>query len=219
VCTCSRPAADSTFRLRACVCVTQPDRLHGRPLLDCAAVTIAAGRQVAGASKEPALRCTCGVAAGGGCGCIPAQPGHPAQGHQARELPAGQTCQPLCQQEQTCQGESPPSTCPCGMFVWRAGSACASCHLHGTFTSLNDAPLLDCTRHTRAVLLLSCMQVKLIDLGMAGLYRPNKPVHGCMGSPGFIAPEVILGEPHTVRQCWLGVLVWCAVSLHSCFLP
>lgn len=41
-------------------------------------------------------------------------------------------------------------------------------------------------------------QVKLIDLGMAGLYRPTKPMQGCMGSPGFIAPEVILGEPHTV---------------------
>lgn len=59
-------------------------------------------------------------------------------------------------------------------------------------------PSLRQTLPASNTLLLPCMQVKLIDLGMAGLYRPNKPVHGCMGSPGFIAPEVILGEPHTV---------------------
>lgn len=44
------------------------------------------------------------------------------------------------------------------------------------------------------------VQVKLIDLGMAGLYRPKRPVKGCMGSPGFIAPEVILGEAHSVSD-------------------
>lgn len=42
------------------------------------------------------------------------------------------------------------------------------------------------------------LQVKLIDLGMAGLYRPAKLLFGCMGSPGFIAPEVVLGDAHTV---------------------
>lgn len=57
---------------------------------------------------------------------------------------------------------------------------------------LPDITFLNCCR--------VCFQVKLIDLGMAGLYRPNKPRQGCMGSPGFIAPEVILGEAHTVRQ-------------------
>jgi serine/threonine protein kinase len=50
------------------------------------------------------------------------------------------------------------------------------------------------------LLLLLCLQVKLIDLGMAGLYRPKQPMHGCMGSPGFIAPEVILGEAHSVSR-------------------
>ena len=62
--------------------------------------------------------------------------------------------------------------------------------------------------------LLPYLQVKLIDLGMAGLYRPKRPMHGCMGSPGFIAPEVILGEAHSVSPvqlegtlCWY-VLVW-----------
>ncbi|KAI8466231.1 MAG: hypothetical protein J3K34DRAFT_524685 [Monoraphidium minutum] len=40
-------------------------------------------------------------------------------------------------------------------------------------------------------------KVKLIDLGMAGVYRPRAPQRGCMGSPGFIAPEVVRGAPHT----------------------
>lgn len=43
------------------------------------------------------------------------------------------------------------------------------------------------------------LQVKVIDLGMAGLFRPARPLYGCMGSPGFIAPEVVLGDAHTVR--------------------
>jgi serine/threonine protein kinase len=47
---------------------------------------------------------------------------------------------------------------------------------------------------------LVALQVKLIDLGMAGLYRPARPLYGCMGSPGFIAPEVVLGDAHTVRE-------------------
>jgi serine/threonine protein kinase len=44
-----------------------------------------------------------------------------------------------------------------------------------------------------------CPRVKLIDLGMAGVHRPRAPQRGCMGSPGFIAPEVVRGAPHTVR--------------------
>jgi serine/threonine protein kinase len=47
-------------------------------------------------------------------------------------------------------------------------------------------------------------QVKLIDLGMAGLFRPTRPAVGCMGSPGFIAPEVVLGGQHTVRAPRVG---------------
>ena len=44
----------------------------------------------------------------------------------------------------------------------------------------------------------SLPQVKLIDLGMVGVYRPGaESMHGCMGSPGFIAPEVIRGGQHT----------------------
>jgi hypothetical protein len=41
-------------------------------------------------------------------------------------------------------------------------------------------------------------QVKLVDLGMAGVYRAWAKERGCMGSPGFMAPEVIRGEAHTV---------------------
>eukprot|EP00775_Hariotina_reticulata_P011223 gene11221-11372_t len=54
------------------------------------------------------------------------------------------------------------------------------------------------------------VKVKLIDLGMAGLYRPARPLHGCMGSPGFIAPEAILGEPHSPAMdvYSLGVLLF-----------
>jgi serine/threonine protein kinase len=44
------------------------------------------------------------------------------------------------------------------------------------------------------------LQVRLIDLGMAGVYRPEEPQRGCLGSPGFISPEVVRGGKHTVRQ-------------------
>lgn len=37
------------------------------------------------------------------------------------------------------------------------------------------------------------MQVKMIDLGMAGVYNPDYLITGCMGSPGFMAPEVVHG--------------------------
>jgi serine/threonine protein kinase len=51
------------------------------------------------------------------------------------------------------------------------------------------------------------MQVKLIDFGMAGVLRSGRCLRGCLGSPGFIAPEVIRGDYHTVREaaaCWFG---------------
>lgn len=41
---------------------------------------------------------------------------------------------------------------------------------------------------------------QLIDLGMAAVYDPMYPTSGCMGSPGFMAPEVVRGEEHTVRK-------------------
>jgi serine/threonine protein kinase len=61
---------------------------------------------------------------------------------------------------------------------------------------------------------LPAPQVKLIDLGMAGLHRANKPVHGCMGSPGCIAPEVVLGEAHTVRRRGADAVTGCSAR-HS----
>lgn len=33
---------------------------------------------------------------------------------------------------------------------------------------------------------------------MAAVYDPHHPTTGCLGSPGFMAPEVVRGEPHTV---------------------
>ncbi|WIA31298.1 hypothetical protein OEZ86_002200 [Tetradesmus obliquus] len=54
------------------------------------------------------------------------------------------------------------------------------------------------------------VKVKVIDLGMAGLFRPARPLYGCMGSPGFIAPEVVLGDAHTPAMdvYSLGVLLF-----------
>ncbi len=38
------------------------------------------------------------------------------------------------------------------------------------------------------------LRVKLIDLGMAAVVAPGAaPPRGCLGSPGFIAPEVVRG--------------------------
>ncbi|KAL3139723.1 hypothetical protein ABBQ38_004029 [Trebouxia sp. C0009 RCD-2024] len=39
--------------------------------------------------------------------------------------------------------------------------------------------------------------VKLIDLGMSAYFDPDVPTKGALGSPGFISPEIIIGEPHT----------------------
>ncbi|KAG2496245.1 hypothetical protein HYH03_005843 [Edaphochlamys debaryana] len=41
------------------------------------------------------------------------------------------------------------------------------------------------------------LRVKIIDLGMAGLYDPAKEVRGCVGTPGFVAPELWNDKPHT----------------------
>ncbi|PSC73234.1 calcium calmodulin-dependent kinase type IV-like isoform A [Micractinium conductrix] len=38
--------------------------------------------------------------------------------------------------------------------------------------------------------------VKLVDLGMACLYDPAKQITGPLGSPGFVAPEIIAGAAH-----------------------
>ncbi|KAL4448604.1 hypothetical protein ABPG75_005823 [Micractinium tetrahymenae] len=52
--------------------------------------------------------------------------------------------------------------------------------------------------------------VKLVDLGMACLYDPAKPVTGPLGSPGFVAPEIIAGAPHapSMDVFSLGVLLF-----------
>jgi len=53
--------------------------------------------------------------------------------------------------------------------------------------------------------------VKLLDLGLAMRYQPtDAPISGCLGSAGFIAPEVIKGEKHTPAMdiYGLGVLLF-----------
>lgn len=52
--------------------------------------------------------------------------------------------------------------------------------------------------------------VKLIDFGLAMRYEPHAPVFGCLGSAGFIAPEVIRGENHSPAMdiYGLGVLLF-----------
>ncbi|KAF8057749.1 hypothetical protein HT031_005933 [Scenedesmus sp. PABB004] len=84
----------------------------------------------------------------------------------------------------------------------RASSAPARRPSHGRARSQGPARA---RTHTRGAL-----QVKLIDLGMSGLFRPGRPLTGCMGSPGFISPEVVLGEPHTPAMdvYSLGVLLF-----------
>ncbi|GIM05005.1 hypothetical protein Vretimale_9477 [Volvox reticuliferus] len=41
------------------------------------------------------------------------------------------------------------------------------------------------------------LRIKVIDLGMATLYNPQKEVLGCVGTPGFVAPEVWNDQPQT----------------------
>lgn len=52
--------------------------------------------------------------------------------------------------------------------------------------------------------------VKLLDLGLAMRYNPNTKSSGCLGSAGFIAPEVIKGMQHTpaMDMYGLGVLLF-----------
>ncbi|GIL50851.1 hypothetical protein Vafri_6844 [Volvox africanus] len=40
------------------------------------------------------------------------------------------------------------------------------------------------------------LRIKVIDLGMAALYDPQKPIRGCIGTPGFVSPELWHEEPH-----------------------
>lgn len=42
-------------------------------------------------------------------------------------------------------------------------------------------------------MIMHLFQVKLIDLGMAGVYNESVKEKGVFGSPGFMAPEVIRG--------------------------
>ncbi|KAG2444853.1 hypothetical protein HXX76_001594 [Chlamydomonas incerta] len=41
------------------------------------------------------------------------------------------------------------------------------------------------------------LRVKVIDMGMSALYDPNKEVRGCIGTPGFVSPEIWNDAPHT----------------------
>ncbi|PRW44918.1 CAMK CAMK1 kinase Srk1 isoform B [Chlorella sorokiniana] len=52
--------------------------------------------------------------------------------------------------------------------------------------------------------------VKLLDLGMACLYDPTKPQRGALGSPGFVAPEIVADGVHTPAMdvFSLGVLLF-----------
>ncbi|KAG2448581.1 hypothetical protein HYH02_006472 [Chlamydomonas schloesseri] len=41
------------------------------------------------------------------------------------------------------------------------------------------------------------LRVKVIDMGMSALYDPDKEVRGCIGTPGFVSPEIWNDAPHT----------------------
>eukprot|EP00198_Chlamydomonas_reinhardtii_P000307 XP_001689642.1 predicted protein [Chlamydomonas reinhardtii] len=40
------------------------------------------------------------------------------------------------------------------------------------------------------------LRVKVIDMGMSALYSPSKEVRGCIGTCGFVAPEIWNDAPH-----------------------
>ncbi|GLC43239.1 hypothetical protein PLESTB_001495300 [Pleodorina starrii] len=44
------------------------------------------------------------------------------------------------------------------------------------------------------------LRVKVIDLGMAMIYDPKKEVLGCVGTPGFVAPETWNDKPQTLAM-------------------
>ncbi|KAK9824560.1 hypothetical protein WJX72_011313 [[Myrmecia] bisecta] len=52
--------------------------------------------------------------------------------------------------------------------------------------------------------------VKIIDLGMAAIYNHEEPIYGALGSPGFIAPDIIQDGQHTLAMDLfaLGVLLF-----------
>lgn len=56
----------------------------------------------------------------------------------------------------------------------------------------------------------SVPMVKVIDLGMALQYDPLNPSKGCMGTAGFIAPEIVKGGAHSPAMdvYALGVLLF-----------
>ncbi|KAG2489465.1 hypothetical protein HYH03_012101 [Edaphochlamys debaryana] len=41
------------------------------------------------------------------------------------------------------------------------------------------------------------LRIKIIDLGMSAQYDAKKPLIGCVGTPGFVSPEVWHDKPHT----------------------
>ena len=67
---------------------------------------------------------------------------------------------------------------------------------------------VDNTLSTKEDLLL-----KIIDLGMACSYEgpKGKKYNGCLGSPGFVAPEVIRKQAHTVCI----YIILCYVCLYT----
>ena len=50
------------------------------------------------------------------------------------------------------------------------------------------------------------LSLRLLDFGLAG--RVSEGGRGCYGSRGFIAPEVILNEAHTVSGTAVGMGSW-----------
>jgi serine/threonine protein kinase len=67
-----------------------------------------------------------------------------------------------------------------------------------------------CIRRSLALTVVGLQIVKLVDFGMILDLSKEPHSRGMMGSPGFVAPEVILGQHHTSQMdCYsLGVLLF-----------
>ncbi|EFJ40791.1 hypothetical protein VOLCADRAFT_119868 [Volvox carteri f. nagariensis] len=52
------------------------------------------------------------------------------------------------------------------------------------------------------------LRVKVIDMGMAALYNPEKPIRGCIGTPGFVPPG---RKPHSGQD--IRLMTYCNKSI------
>lgn len=58
--------------------------------------------------------------------------------------------------------------------------------------------------------------LKIIDLGLATVYSPSTLRNGVLGSPGYVAPEVIEGGAHTPAMDMFSLGVMLFVMLAGC---